>query len=64
MYFKCTSKLVPTFKTVFGDRFKYENNRAILFHLNDEISNRELKKCIELALRYHSVKNLPLLGVT
>lgn len=24
MYFKCTSKLVPTFKEVFGDLFKYE----------------------------------------
>ena len=31
MYFKCTSKLVPTFKVVYGDLFKYEKNRAIVF---------------------------------
>ena len=31
MYFKCTSKLVPTFRELFGDLFKYEKNRAILF---------------------------------
>lgn len=62
MYFKCTSKLVPTFKEVFGDKFKYEKTRAILFDLNDTVPKNELKECIELALKYHSVKNEPLLG--
>ena len=63
IYFKCTSKLVPTFKAVYGDVFKYEKNRAILFGLNDEVPEKELKACIRLALNYHSVKNLPLLGL-
>jgi len=62
MYFKCTSKLVETFKEVYGDIFKYEKTRAILFDLNDEVPEKELKECIELALKYHSVKNKPLLG--
>jgi len=62
MYFKCTSKLVPTFKEVYGDIFNYENNRAILFDLDDDIPTTELKECIELALTYHSVKNMPRLG--
>lgn len=62
MYFKCTSKLVPTFKELFGDKFKYENTRAILFDLDDTIPEKELKTCIELALKYHSIKNLPRLG--
>jgi hypothetical protein len=35
MYFKCTSKLAPTFREVYGDTFNYENNRAILFDLQD-----------------------------
>jgi len=34
VYFKCTSKLVPTFKMVFGNLFKYEKDRAILFDLD------------------------------
>ena len=62
MYFKCTSKLVSTFIEVYGDLFKYEKTRAILFDLNDKVPKKELKECIELALKYHLVKNMPLLG--
>jgi hypothetical protein len=62
MYFKCTSKLVPTFKEVYGSTFNYEKNRAILFNLKDKIPRNHLKECIRLALQYHSIKNLPRLG--
>ncbi len=62
MYFKCTSKLVPTFKAVFGDTFKYEKNRAIVFDMNDDVPKMALKECIELALKYHTIKNKPFLG--
>ncbi|MCB9041964.1 MAG: DUF1801 domain-containing protein [Lewinellaceae bacterium] len=63
VYFKCTSKLVPTFKMVYNDTFKYEGNRAIVFHINDEIPEAELKKCIAAGLTYHRVKHLPRLGL-
>ena len=46
MYFKCTSKLVPTFKMVYKDIFEYEGNRAIVFQLDDAIPELELKNCI------------------
>ncbi len=49
VYFKCTSKLVPTFKMVYKDTFKYEGNRAIVFQMNDEIPEAELKNCITVA---------------
>lgn len=62
MYFKCTSKLVPTFKEIYGDTFIYEKNRAIVFKIDDEIPVYELKRCIAMTLSYHSVKHLPLLG--
>jgi len=62
MYFKCTSKLVETFKEIYGDEFRYENNRAILFNMEDKVPKKELKTCIELALTYHLVKNKPRLG--
>lgn len=62
MYFKCTSKLVLSFKEIFGDKFNYEKNRAILFKLTDKVPKKELKICIELALNYHLYKKLPLLG--
>lgn len=62
LYFKCTSSLVPTFKTIYKDKFNFEGNRAIVFKLNDSIPEAELKHCISLALTYHKVKHLPLLG--
>lgn len=64
IYFKCTGKLVPTFKEIFGDLFRYENNRAIIFELDDDVPKNELKECIGLALKYHLVKNKPRLGIT
>ena len=63
MYFKCTSLLVPSFKTVYKDDFNYEGNRAIVFRMNDTIPEAKLKKCIAVALTYHRVKHLPLLDL-
>ncbi|MEB2776797.1 DUF1801 domain-containing protein [Algoriphagus sp. D3-2-R+10] len=63
MYFKCTSKLVPSFRMAYDEIFDYEGNRAIVFKLDDEIPEDELKNCIKAALTYHQVKQLPLLGL-
>jgi hypothetical protein len=62
IYFKCTSKLVPTFKAIYGDIFAFEGNRAIVFKLNDKVPDKELKHCISMAFTYHKIKHLPLLG--
>lgn len=63
MYFKCTSKLVPTFKEVYGDLFEYEKNRAIIFGLEQEVPVDALKQCIKATLRYHKVKGEDSLGM-
>lgn len=63
IYFKCTSKLVPTFREFYSDFFTFENNRAILFNMTDVLPKQELKQCIKLALTYHKVKHLPFLGM-
>jgi hypothetical protein len=62
MYFNCNTSLVATFKAVYGDVFTFEDNRAIVFGETDEFPVDELKHCISLALTYHRVKHLPLLG--
>ena len=62
MYFKCTSKLVPTFKAIYKDKFIYEKDRAILFDLHDKLPEIELRNCIRMALTYHKIKHLHLLG--
>lgn len=63
MYFNCKTKLVDTFRERYKHEFKYEGNRAIVFHKNDDIPVEELKHCILLSLTYHRVKDLPMLGV-
>ena len=63
MYFHCKSRLVDTFKELYGDRLKFEDNRAIVFQVDDEVPAEELKHCIALSLTYHSRKHLPMLGV-
>jgi hypothetical protein len=63
MYFQCTSKLVPTFKIMFNNTFRFSGNRAIIFHTSDPIPEEALKLCIATALTYHKVKHLPALGM-
>ncbi|CAN7719659.1 DUF1801 domain-containing protein [Paenibacillus sp. LjRoot153] len=63
MYFNCNTMLVETFRELFTDIFKYEDNRAIVFAENDEIPVEELKQCISSSLTYHIRKHLPMLGM-
>lgn len=63
LYFKCTSRLVETFRLVFKDTFAFEGNRAIVFQMEDKIPKGALKACIQAALTYHKVKHLATLGI-
>jgi hypothetical protein len=53
IYFKCQTSLVPTFKKLHKNKFRFEGNRAILFNLDDKIPIPELSQCIAMALTYH-----------
>ena len=63
MFFNCKTSLIETFKEIYPHEFNYEGNRAVVFSLDDEIPEKELKHCIELSLNYHEIKHFPLLGV-
>lgn len=63
VYFKCTSKLVSTFREVYPKEFHFEGNRALVFSLDEEPPKNALKHCVKAALTYHKVKHLPLLGM-
>ncbi len=63
MYFKCTSRLVETFKLIFDGTFTFEGNRAIVFHIDDDLPVDALKACIRATLTYHKIKHLPALGM-
>ena len=62
LYFQCTTSLVSTFKVIYGDELQFEDNRAILLHVNDTIPKEILSACLAMALNYHRIKHLPLLG--
>jgi hypothetical protein len=63
LYFQCTTKLVDTFRLVFGLVFAYEGTRAILFHMDQPLPETEIKACIRATLMYHKVKHLDMLGM-
>ncbi len=63
LYFNCSSRLIETFKLVFGELFEYEKNRAIIFKIDEEIPVVALKECIATTLMYHKVKNSETLGL-
>lgn len=62
IYFNCNTTLVDTFREIYGNVFTFSGNREIILPLPDELPVRELEHCVSIALRYHKVKHLPMLG--
>ena len=63
LFFICSTRLVETFKFMLGDELRFEGDRAILLNLSDPVPESVLRRCLLLALNYHKVKHLPMLGV-
>ena len=62
LFVNCKTLLIETFKEVYGDKFQYVGNREIVLPLSQPFPQAELKACISMALQYHKLKKLPLLG--
>ena len=52
MYFHCQTTLVDTFKEMYGNKFKFEGNRCIVFGVKDKVPVSQLRHCISMALTY------------
>lgn len=63
VYFKCTSKIVPSIQSKYSHLFQIEGTRALVFSLDEIIPEKELRHCFRLALTYHQIKQLPNLGI-
>lgn len=61
VYFNCKTSLVETFKEVFSDSLSYDGKRIVLVPLLKP-TPVELQTCFLMALNYHRLKKLPLLG--
>ena len=53
MSFICHTKLVERFEELFGDVFVYDKRRALLFTVDEDVSENELRECVAMALTYH-----------
>ncbi len=53
LYVNCSTNLIETIRHIYGDSFKYDGNRGILFKVGDEIPDDALRHMISLALTYH-----------
>ncbi|MDW3218251.1 MAG: DUF1801 domain-containing protein [Acidimicrobiales bacterium] len=48
----CQSRVIPDFRDAFGDRFRFEGNRAVLFGSVADVHEAELAELIRHALTY------------
>lgn len=62
LFFHCQTQLVDTFRQLYPNELVFQGNRAIVFSLSEPLSVAPTKHCISIALNYHKVKHLPLLG--
>ncbi len=53
IYVNCNTSLVETYRSMFSDELEFEGNRAIMIPVEEAIPEKELKICIQMALRYH-----------
>jgi len=58
----CQTSLIDTFKQLYPQEFEFKGNRQLIVDLDVEKHAAPLKHCLSLALRYHKLKHLPLLG--
>ena len=62
LYVPCQTKLVATFKTLYGEVLKLNGSRELILKIGEPFPEVILGHCIELALKYKKLKDLPLLG--
>ncbi len=62
LFFHCQTKLVATFRELYGEVLEFEGNRAIVFQLSEPLPESIIEQCLKLTLTYKKRRHLPLLG--
>ena len=62
LFVNCKTRLIDTYKALYGNTFTFIGNREVVLPLSKPIPLEELRACILMALQYHKLKSLPLLG--
>jgi hypothetical protein len=53
VFFHCQTTLVATFRDLYGNRFSFQGDRAIVFSHGEKVPRDALRHCIAMALTYH-----------
>lgn len=61
LFFNCQTRLVDTFRELYGEVLEFQGNRAIVLRLSEPMPEA-IRHCLELGLTYQQRKHLPLLG--
>lgn len=61
VYFHCQTTLIETFKEIYRNEFEYEGKRAIVIPLDSDVGEGPLGHCLQMALKYHSLKHRPII---
>ncbi|WP_154224761.1 DUF1801 domain-containing protein [Marinicella rhabdoformis] len=62
VYFNCNTILVEAFRELYPEAFEFIDNRELRLPIAEPLPKHELTACLSMALRYHTIKHLPLLG--
>jgi len=62
IYFNCKTRLIDTFREIYRDNLQFSGVRAIIFQRDEVVPWPALRHCLAMALQYHRLKHLPLLG--
>ena len=62
MYVHCNTRLASTYRDLYASMINVDGKRAVAFKLEDDLPKNILRDCISMALNYHKIKHLPLLG--
>lgn len=62
VFFNCHTKLVDTFRELYGEQLEFQGNRAIVLNIATPFLEPAIKHCLRMALTYQKIKHLPLLG--
>ena len=52
LYFLCQTTLISTFRELYGGRFTFDGNRAIIFAPDTDYDEAEIAHCMALAMSY------------
>lgn len=56
VFVHCATRIIPDFRALFPEGFRFDGNRGVLFEVGEELPIDELRMLVASALTYHARK--------